>query len=65
MKLTNYPTVIEVHDDDSKQCVAIVSTVDEGAATVEMKTVFNASTWPDVAQAIHAALQDLHLKGDQ
>lgn len=61
---TNHVTQVEIYSDD-KRLAAKVECFDEGAATVEIKTVTNGADWLKLSAAILAALKSMQLEGDE
>lgn len=64
MTYTNHVTQVEIYSDD-KKLAARVDCVDEGAATVEIKTVTNGADWIKLSAAILEALKEMRLEGDE
>lgn len=64
-----YPTQFDVHDHtDDGQAADLLATIkmqDEASASVEIKTVVNATEWAALAAEISRALMEMQLLGDR
>jgi hypothetical protein len=60
---TNHITRVEIYSD-TKDFAAAVECFDEGAATVEIKSVTNGADWLNLSAAVLAALKAMQLEGD-
>lgn len=56
------PTRMELYDSEMQYLVAVIEMFDEGASSVEIKTVVNPDSWPALSDAILAALRQMHPK---
>lgn len=61
---TNQVIRVEIYSD-TNDIAAVVECFDEGAATVEIKTVTNGADWLKLSAAILAALRSMQLEGDE
>lgn len=57
-----YPVRIEAIDPETKDLMFIMETFDEGAATVEIKTVISPSNIDNLVAAMRRSLQMLELE---
>lgn len=57
-------TGIYDRDDEGLELLAVVEVADAHSATVEIKTIVNASAWAPLADVIGEALRSMELQGD-
>lgn len=64
-----YPTKFEIYDHTEAgrpdELAAVVEMRDEASASVEIKTVVNATEWVKLAAEISRALMAMQLQGDK
>lgn len=58
--ITATPTSYEIYDDDAQQALAKIAMFDEGASNVEIITVVDPASWPELSAAILDALKQMH-----
>lgn len=58
--ITATPSSYEIYDDDARQALAKIVMFDEGASTVEIVTVVDPASWPELSAAILYALKQMH-----
>lgn len=61
MSITVYPVKFEAYSDDTKDLMFIVEAIDEGAASVTIKTCVDVASWDKLASAIRAAIVQMRL----
>ncbi len=64
MTYTAHPSRIEIYQDGTNDLAAVVECIDEGGASLDIRTCTSASDWLDLSAAILKALTDMHLTGD-
>jgi hypothetical protein len=65
MSYTATPVEFEIYDEDAKMLVAKVTMVDEGGATIELKSCFDRTTFDAIVPSLQYALSAMKLDGDQ
>lgn len=62
-----YPLKVGVYDrdDEGLELLAVVEVADAHSATVEIRTIVNASAWGALAAEIGEALRSMELQGDK
>lgn len=58
--ITATPTSYEIYDDDAQLMLAKIVMFDEGASSVEIVTVVDPASWPELSAAILDALKQMH-----
>jgi len=64
MKLSIWPTRIEVYDEDMQQLTAIVQMNDDVTVKVEILQVVGWNDWLNITDAVRKAMHMMHL-GDE
>jgi hypothetical protein len=62
MTLKAYPIRFEIYDDGEENILAVVESLDVGAARVEIKTGVTIGLWRELHQAIEKAIDSMELK---
>jgi hypothetical protein len=65
MTYTAIPVEFEIYDEDAKKLMAKVTMFDEGGATIEMKSVFDRTTFDAIVPSLQYALSAMKLDGDK
>lgn len=58
--ITATPTSYEIYDDDAQEMHAKIVMFDEGASNVEITTLVDPASWPELSAFILAALKQMH-----
>jgi len=56
--ITATPVKYEIYED--KELLAVIDMFDEGASSVEIKTIHNHTSWAELSSVIQDALETMH-----